>query len=207
MSKYCYLIDAGHGGWLIDEKHPKGYYPTRGKHSPKLDGKILIYEGVNNRANCEVLIQEFKNRNIDYVYLTDTQEDISLKERVRRANEIGKQKKCIFISMHSNAASNDGNWANARGISLHISKNHSENTELFTGLLWEELQKEFEGVTRFRGIRLNNFYVVRYTSMPAVLCEWGFHDNLEEAKLMLTDEWKQKIANSIVNTILEFEKL
>lgn len=207
MSKYCYLIDAGHGGWLIDKEHPNGYYPTAGKRSPKIDGKTLIYEGVNNRANCEVLIQEFKNRSIDYVYLTDTQQDISLKERVRRANEIGKQKKCIYISMHSNAAGNGANWANARGISLHIAKKHSQNTELFTGFLWEELQKEFQGVTRFRGIRFNDFYVVKYTSMPAVLCEWGFHDNLEDAKLMLTDEWRQKISNSICNAIEEFETL
>ncbi len=199
MSKYCYLIDAGHGG-MID-----GVYQTSGKRSPKYEGKTLIYEGVNNRINAELLIEEFKRKNIKYEYLTDTDDDISLALRVKRANELSAKKKCIYISIHSNAAGNGMDWANAKGISVHIAKSHSSTTDKFSSVLYDEIKSEFQGLTKYRGIRLNDFYVVRKTNCPAVLCEYGFHDNLEEAKLMLTDDWRERLVNSIVNAITIFE--
>ena len=33
--------------------------------------------------------------------------------------------------------------------------------------------------------------------MPAVLCECGFMDNLEEARLMLDENYQQKVAEAI----------
>lgn len=199
MTKYNYIIDAGHGG-IID-----GVYQTAGKRSPLHEGETLIYEGVNNRINAALIIDELMSRNIECTYLTPTDIDTSLSERVRRVNNINSSKKSILISIHSNAAGNGREWANASGISLHIAPNHSKTTQEFTDLLWSEIKCEFEGLTKFRGIRQNNFTMVAKTHCPAVLCEYGFHDNLKEAQLMLTDTWREKLVNSVVNTITLFE--
>jgi len=46
---------------------------------------------------------------------------------------------------------------------------------------------------RDRGIKADNFYVLRETKMPAILCECGFMDNMEEAKLMLDENYQWTI--------------
>ena len=47
--------------------------------------------------------------------------------------------------------------------------------------------------------------MLRKTSMPAILCELGFHTNKEEATKMLTLEWKNNVVKSIVDAIKIWE--
>lgn len=195
MSRYCYLIDAGHGG-MID-----GIYQTRGKRSPKYNGETLIYEGVNNRINAELLIDELEDRDIDVIYLTPTAEDTGLWQRVQQANELSRTRKCIYISIHSNAAGSKGQWTNARGNGVYIGVHHSLTTDHFSRLLAREIQDNYKNITKWRGIKERNFYVLRKTICPAVLLEIGFHDNLEEAQLMLTDDWRNRFVKSVVDAI------
>jgi len=199
MSKFNYIIDAGHGG-MID-----GVYQTAGKRSPMHEGKTLLYEGVNNRINSEKIICELAKRNIDCTYLTPTAIDTSLTERVRRVNNINAAKKSILVSIHSNAAGNGKEWMQASGISLHIAPNHSRTTAVFSQILWEEIKSEFKGMTKFRGIKQDKFTMITKTDCPAILCEYGFHDHLEETKLMQTDKWRNALVNSIIRAVEIYE--
>ena len=200
MSKYLYIIDNGHGG-LIEGEHQ-----TAGKRSPKdADGNVVIYEGVNNRINANLLIEEMERVNIRCVKLVDTNYDISLAKRVSDANEIARKDKCIFISIHSNAAGNGLEWANARGISVHIAPNCSAKTSDFSEVIAAELKENFKEMTRWRGIKVDNFYVLRKTNHPAILLEIGFHDNQIDAEKMQSDEWRNALVKSIIDAITIFE--
>ena len=55
-----------------------------------------------------------------------------------------------------------------------------------------------------RGIKTAKFYVLKYTNMPAVLVECGFMDNLREATLLLSDDFRQECANDICKGICEY---
>ena len=59
---------------------------------------------------------------------------------------------------------------------------------------------------RDRGVKEANFYVLRKTTMPAILTENGFFSNKQQCEQMLSAEYRDKIAEAHVQAILEIEK-
>ena len=57
--------------------------------------------------------------------------------------------------------------------------------------------------TRLRGVLNNDYYVVQYNSVPAVLIELGFMTNAKELKKLTNTEFQQKAAETIYQTVLE----
>ncbi len=55
-----------------------------------------------------------------------------------------------------------------------------------------------------RGSRASGFFVVKNTLMPAVLFEVGYLSNPAEAKLLATDEYRQKVADAIAESIAQY---
>ena len=205
-SKFLYLIDYGHGG-LID-----GKYQTSGKRSPKFpdktfpDGKpFVLYEGVNNRKNGKMLIDKLNELKIDCMDIVNSEEDIPLKERVKIANELNRNRKCIYISIHSNAFGNGRTFNNVKGNSVHIYNKSSGNARKFADILSKGFRTDFDYLTRWRGIKENSFYVLRFTHMPAVLLETGFFTNKAEAELMLTCEWRELFVKTLSEAIIKME--
>ncbi|MGJ0848074.1 N-acetylmuramoyl-L-alanine amidase family protein, partial [Tissierella praeacuta] len=69
-------------------------------------------------------------------------------------------------------------------------------------LVQKELIKE-TGL-RNRGIKSGNFQVLRETKMVSILAECGFMDNIEEAKLMLDENYQMKCARAIAKGICKY---
>lgn len=206
MSKYCYLIDAGHGGVI------NGVYQTPGKRSPAPVNGKMFYEGEHNRLLASKLFSAFKNNGIDFYDVVSSDNDIALNVRVNRANMIAKKKPCVYISLHSDAAGNGKDWHSASGISVYTSKGKTES-DVFADYVISELQKIFKETVKWRTDftdkdkdKEENLYVLRETICLSILLELGFHTNLLEVQRMVTDEWKDKIVESLVNAIFEFEK-
>lgn len=207
-SKYTYLFDPGHGGLV------NGKYVTPGKRSPKFDDGSVLYEGVNNRDNVNIILKLLKEHGIDCIDIVDSSSDISLHERVSRANKLSKKKKCIYISIHSDGAGDGLNWHSASGMSVYTSKGQTKS-DILADIMIESLQEQFGDTIKWRTDtytdgdldKEENFYVLKNTVCPAILCELGFHTNKDEALRMLTKDFKEKIAKSVLNTVLEFEKL
>ena len=194
------ILDNGHGGI-----HPTtNQYVTAGKRSPKFDDGSVLYEGVNNRDNVVRIIDGLELEGIECVNLVNTWRDIPLRERVSDVNELCKDNDCILISIHSDAHINE--WSTANGIGTWVYNNASFKTSQLADSLNNSLICEFDGVAKNRGIRKANFYMLKQTRCPAVLLELGFHTNKEEAKRMLTEVWKQKIVDSIVEAVKEYIK-
>lgn len=209
MSKYTYLIDPGHGG--VDPS--TGKYVTPGKRSPKFDDGSVLYEGVENRKKAAVLAKKMTAAGLDNQILVNTWKDVELSRRVTVANEFARQKKCVFISLHSDAAGDGSAWHLASGISVYTSKGQTRS-DVLAELMVNELQRVFTATVKWRldtsdgdKDKEEDFYVLRKTSMPAVLLELGFHTNKDEALRMQTDEWRSQVADAIVSACLEFEKL
>ena len=205
MSKYTYILDAGHGGIV------NGKYATAGKRSPKFPDGSVLYEGVNNREIVAMLIKSFEDNDINYYDCVASELDIDLPTRVARANAIAKKKPCIYISIHSDANGNGKEWDVASGISLFTGKGQTKS-DIFAEFVINELQDNFKSDVKWRTEladkdkdKEENFYVLNKTVCPAILGEFGFHTNLEEATKMKTIKWKNKIVLSIVYAIKKFE--
>ena len=57
-----------------------------------------------------------------------------------------------------------------------------------------------------RGAKKANFHVIRETNMPAVLLELGFIDNTSERSKLVTNNYQEKLANGIVQGIVDYFK-
>lgn len=187
------ILDNGHG------------VSTPGKCSP--DRSLLEYKWA--REMVDLIIKELSKLGINTVKLVPEDTDISLKERVKRANQIYEDtnKQAILISVHCNAAGADGKWHNASGWSVFISQNASSNSKRLAQSLYGEAKKnKLQGN---RAVPKEEYWVqslamCRDTNCPAVLTENMFQDNKEDVALLLSDEGKKKIVSVHVQGILNY---
>lgn len=207
MSKFLYLFDPGHGGLV------GGTYQTPGKRSPKFEDGTVLYEGVNNRDNVRRIMNQLTQLGIECRDVVGSNNDIPLSTRVHTANELNKTRKCVYISVHSDAAGDGTLWNPASGISVYTSPGQTKS-DIFASLVIDALEEQFVNTVKWRKDTTDtdedkeeNFYVLKETVMPAVLLELGFHTNKEEAKRMLTDEWKNKVVASVVTSIQKWERM
>ena len=77
---------------------------------------VVFYEGVNNRDNVKRIIEGMEKAQLEAIDIVNDWRDVPLNERVRRANELGRGRKCVYISIHSDANSNGKEWNQASGI-------------------------------------------------------------------------------------------
>ena len=214
MSRYTWLLDAGHGGFI------NGEYQTAGKRSPTFPDGTVLYEGEFNREVVKHIMRLGRSKNLlrtlgspdghglTMVDLVSSQEDIPLRERVRRANEMHAEKgNCIYVSVHANAFGYGKEFNSANGTcTFHHYKSAKGKT------LADSLQRWLADLTPFRdrGVRANetwaNFYVLRKTHMPAVLSENGFMTNFDDAGKLLDPGVRKLIAQAHVAMMLEIEE-
>jgi len=208
MSRYTWLLDAGHGG-IID-----GVYQTAGKRSPHFPDGSVLYEGEFNRAVVKQVLKLSRSKfcgdpNIKIIDILDgSREDIPLRQRISIANKIHKEENnCIFVSIHANAFGNGKEFNQAKGVCTFHHYKSSKGKKLA-----ESLQKHLADITPFRdrGIRSNdtwaNFYVLRKTHMPAVLSENGFMTNFDDATALLDPGVRRQIAAAHWGMIQEIEE-
>lgn len=187
------ILDNGHG------------VNTPGKCSP--DKTLLEYKWA--REIVDRLMVEFTKLGIRSIKLVPEDIDISLKERVRRANQIYKDnsKQAILISVHCNAAGADGKWHSANGWSVFIAQNASNDSKRLARNLYEEAEKR--GLKGNRSVPKEKYWVqslamCRDTNCPAVLTENMFQDNKEDVALLLSEEGKKKIIDTHIQGVLNY---
>lgn len=122
-----------------------------------------------------------------------TSNTTSLRERVRLANEWGAD---YFLSLHTNASS----VSSATGVEAFAYSKPSTAFEL-----GESIVNGISALTglRNRGMKVRSgLYVLRKTTMPAVLIELGFITNPSDARLMVDEP--ELFAQGIYNGTVEF---
>ena len=205
------ILDCGHG--MNDT--------TKGKYSPMLDSSefnlrdLTVYqnrfrEGNFNRLIGQRLERMLKDAGFEVHIVNDGYKDNSLNDRVKKANQIaakyGKDN-CIYISIHSNAAGNGIAWNNATGVSVHCCRKSSEKSKKLARLIYKNiLDKGYNGNRSIPKdhIWYNDFFVLKNTTMPAVLVENLFYDNKSDLKKLMSDEHRDVILSYLYNGILEF---
>ena len=128
----------------------------------------------------------------------DGKENPELADRVNRANTWGAD---FYLSVHHNAGVKGGKGG---GIVAFVHPNASKASVEWRDALYDALIDH----TGLKGNRASpkatsDLYVLRKTSMPAVLLELGFMDSRTDVPVILTDKYAQNCAKAIVEVLVQ----
>ncbi len=126
-----------------------------------------------------------------------TREDdtfVSLSGRAAKANSWGAD---LFISVHCNSAGDES----ANGVEVYHHERASEAAQEAAELIYTKLVAISD--LRTRGIKEADFAVLRETKMPAVLVELGFVSNPGDRAKLISEDWQERAAETIVAGIRE----
>lgn len=193
LLKYLVIINFGHG------------LNTQGKRSPIFPDGSFMRENEFNRATGLKLYNFLEQyENVD-VYFTNTEKyDIGLDEMIKRANDYYTEnqhlyEKVVLISIHANAL--NGIWGTQNGTETYYYPTNEVDKE-FAAIINKHLIKETK--LNNRGNLGGDFAILREVKMTSCLVECAFMDNLEEAKLLLSDEFRQACAEGVFNGLKEY---
>ncbi|QPA30734.1 N-acetylmuramoyl-L-alanine amidase [Thermaerobacillus caldiproteolyticus] len=121
----------------------------------------------------------------------------TLEERVQIAKNNYAE---LFVSIHVNSAS-----ASANGSETYYDTSTNPNG-YESYLLAKEIQQQLVKNANMldRGVKDNNFYVIRYNTVPSVLVELGFITNKSDVQKLTSDEYQNIFAESIYNGIVQY---
>jgi N-acetylmuramoyl-L-alanine amidase len=182
----------------LDDGH--GLY-TKGKETPYIEelGR-KVKENEFNEAVVDKLADLLRAQGFQVLLVAPTDADDPLTNRTDEANAA---KVDIYVSIHYNALAHEFDYSTASGISVHI---YTGQLNKDSGRLAKYVGKHLQLGTpqKWRGIKEDNFHVLRETNMPAILTENGFMDDEFEASLMLKPEYQQEVANEHFYGIMEY---
>lgn len=168
-SQYVAYVDAGHGG----------YDP--GAVANGLKEKDLT-------LNIALKVKEkLEAKGIKVVMSRDNDKFLSLQDIANKANASNPD---MFISIHINSAG----ATSASGIETYYYKGMDQP-------LASDIQNkliEYTGANN-RGVKWEEFFVVKNTNMPASLIECGFITNVTEANKLNSTSYQDTLASAIVD--------
>ena len=202
-------IDAGHG------MHTEGKQSVPMSKDLYIDGKLvrakgkIIKENEWNRGVSEYLSVALKRCGIDTMFTADMtgKTDIPLSTRAKKANKYGAD---ILISNHYNAIGSCAKWqTKCKGLLVLRTKNCSNNSIKLGKLAVKHLEKDIDYEYSYglmRDVDMSGFTlaILRQTTMPAILIEYGFMDYEKEAKLMLDKKHQEKCAEAVAKAVCEY---
>jgi N-acetylmuramoyl-L-alanine amidase len=175
---YKVVIDPGHGGKDMGATGASGLYEK--------DFALSLSKKVKDFLEKEPNIEVYMTRDEDtFISTVD-------RYRPEYANELDAD---LFISIHGNTYED----ANVSGIEAFY---YHEKFKSFAKTVYEKVVNS----TGFkdRGVKNNDFFVVKYTEMPSVLLEIGYLTNPEEEQQMLDNEFQNSTAQAICEGVKEY---
>lgn len=173
-SQYVVYIDPGHGG-----------YDPGAQGNGVIEKDIVLNLGLKLKEKLEANgIKVIMSRTSDVF--------VSLEDRSKGANNANPD---AFISIHINSAGD----ASASGIETYYNKSIDKP-------LAENIQSKLISYTgaKNRGVKWEEFYVVKNTTMPASLVECGFLSNVNEANNLKNYAYQEKLVNAMLEGTLNY---
>lgn len=187
------VVDAGHG------KPDEGAESSTGTTEAETNLKIALklQNLLEQSGSTVILTRSDENAIYDYDSKTLRQKKISdIHNRVKIGNESSAD---IFVSIHLNKIPQqqyDG-WQTFYNAQSSDGKKLAESIQKN---LNDAIQKENNRVAK----TIDNIYIIKHVEIPTTIVECGFLSNPEEEKLLLQDEYQDKLAWGIYNGIIDY---
>ena len=217
------LIDAGHGG-----KDPGALktYKINGKNVTIQEKDITLKVA---KMLAERLKAAYPGKQI--ILTRNSDKFLSLGERTDIANgvKVGENEAVLFISVHVNSSLNKTSsgyevWYLSPGyrrnvldksvvdgdpnlfpiLNSMLEEEYTTESIMIAKFIMDGLQAQIGKESTARGIKAEEWFVVRNSNMPSVLIELGFISNEKEALLLNDDRYLKKATLGIYNGIAAF---
>jgi len=176
------VIDPGHGGEM--------------KGSLGVDGVGLVEKELTLDVGLRLIALLDEDPRIKVYSTRVTDVNPSFDERVDLGNELGD----LFVSLHYNAFTT----ALSNGLETYWHK-HDIPHNYQSKSVAEIIQKNIVADLKLddRRVKEADFYVIKYSNVPAVLVEMGFITNPKEAEKISDPAFRQLTAESLYRSIAE----
>jgi len=217
------IIDPGHGG---KDPGASATHIVDGRTLNSVEKEITLR---TSRMLYAVLAAVYPDKKIIITREGDT--TLTLDERVDKANTVTlkKNEAAIFVSVHANSSLNNA----ARGFEVWylspsfrrevLDRTNYDNPEevfpilnsmmeeelttesiLLADAILKRLQEAVGNQSPSRGLKAEEWFVVRNARMPSVLVELGFVSNETEAVLMDDEAHLKKVSDALYKGIVDF---
>lgn len=216
------LIDPGHGG---KDPGAMAEYTIDGKKVTVREKDICLDIGLKLR---DYLKRAYPDKRILMTRSTDVY--LKLEERTDIANsvELSENEAILYISIHVNSsldqsASGYEVWYLSPGYRRQVldkqvsddinvqsilndmlEEEYTTESILIAKLVLDGIGTQVGALSKSRGMKEEEWFVVRNSKMPSILVETGFLSNAEEAKLLMDDEYLKKLAIGMYNGLQAF---
>ena len=173
--RFTVVIDPGHGG------RDPGAVGIGG-----LQEKVVVNDIAPQVADI------LREQGVNVVMTRESDIEVDLEPRVQTAERANAS---VFVSIHANAISMSRPDVN--GLETFYA---SDAGERFANTVHDTVIRAMG--MRDRRVRSARFYVIRRTSMPAILIETGFVTGAEDAPNLADPAWREQMAEAIAKGIL-----
>lgn len=175
------VIDPGHGGY-----EPGAIY------------KNLIEKNINLDIALK-LNELLRENNVNTYIIREDDSYVGIYERAYIANKLNAS---LFLSIHNNALNDTSYDGTMTLYSINAKESKKFNSLEFANILQKGLVNDID--TKDRLVReRNDLVVLRLTEMPSALVEVAFLTNASDRAKLQNEEFKQKAAQSICNSIMK----
>lgn len=190
--------------FLLDNGHGK---ETPGKRSPVWPDGSQLFEWSFNRDMVSRIKEKAIRSGLLVVELVPETEDVSLEERVRRANKWHDvtNGRAVLISIHANAGG-------GMGFEVYTSPGITKADRIAT-VIFNGIKAAFPGM-KMRTDESDGdpdkeagFYILKNTRCPAVLVENLFMDNYADCRFLFQEDFKNRLADAYVEAMQKINEL
>ncbi len=150
------------------------------------------------QSGCIVLLTRSDENGI-YSDDSDTIRKMKIDDMKNRVEIANTSQADIFVSIHLNKISQTKYW----GWQTFYRKN-DDNSKRLASTLQQGLNESIQKESKREPLKIENKYIVNNVKIPNSIVECGFLSNSEEAKLLATDEYQNRLAWGIYVGIMDY---
>ena len=189
--------------FLLDNGHGK---ETAGKCSPVWPDGSQLLEWEFARQMVRLIKEKAVSAGLLVVELVPETKDVPLADRCTRANSWHDVTiaRAVLLSMHSNAGG-------GTGFEVYTSRGNTM-ADYYATVIFTALKTAFPDLKMRSDLsdgdvdKEADFYILKHTRCPAVLCENLFMDNFADCRLLMQEDFRQKLADAYVEAMIKINK-
>lgn len=187
---YIVVLDAGHGG-VDPGSIGKKTKVTEAKLNLSITKKVA---SLLNSSGIDTILTRSDDNGLYGIY----SKDYKIKDMKARKEIIDKSNASLAVSIHMNSFIN----SSSRGAQVFYDEinEHSSALALCVQNAFKNDLPESN-----KGIAIGDYYILKCSpSVPTILCECGYLSNIEDEKLLVTEEYQDTVAYSIYKGIVSY---
>ncbi len=188
QKKYSVVIDAGHGG------NDPGKVAADGTEEKGINLAMALCLGnMLEEAGYDVIMTRTEDVSLS------SESDINRKAADMKARCSAAENADIFVSIHQNSFSDP----DVRGGQVFYYR-HSDKGKKLAGYIQQAIKEKVDSDNTREAKSNEEYYLLLHTPCPSVIVECGFLSNPEEAELLKSKEYRQRLCEAVLCGIDEY---